>query len=1323
MRKSIIYFLFFALFTISIQSQEYYFKHFKVEDGLSHNTVLSSLQDNKGFMWFGTKNGLNRFDGYTFKLFQNNPNDPKSLWGNYVECVHEFNNEIWAGTDNGLFKYNEKLENFDIVENTVNIPILDIENDLKGNLWFIAGGTLNKYNPSTKDNVVFPADQFFYATDIIKTVTNEIWISSSNKLYKYENESNSFTNYELNIPDDIKLPFRINRLFSLNEKTILLGTQNHGVIAFNTVDKSITKFIPEITEPLYIRGFALKGDDELWIASESGIHIYNLKTHKYTNLKKNYNNPYALSDNAVYSLTVDNENGVWAGTYFGGVNYFPKQYTPFSKFFPKTSENSISGNAVREIHPDNYGNIWIGTEDAGLNKYNPQTGVFTNFTSKDKGSILSHYNIHALLPKDDKLWIGTFDHGIDIMDIKTSKIVKHFNVGETSSLLSNFVFAFYETVEKVIYAITTEGIQTYDKKNDKFNIVSAFPRNNFYTSFLEDKNGVLWAGTYSNGLFYFNPKTQEKGNYKYDGKKTSGIGHNHINGIFQDHKENLWVTTENGLNLFDTQLNDFKRFSTKDGFPSNVFYSIIEDENHKLWITTSNGLVVFDPETNSKKVYTKANGLLSDQFNYNSAYKDSNGRMYFGSVSGMISFNPKDFIKNSFRPPIYITGLQIDNQEVFVDQNNSPLKESITLLDHIKLDDSQSSFSINFATLSYAAPEITEYWYKLEGLNSDWIPLKKNNRVYFTKLAPGDYNFKVKSLNSNGVWSEEASDFKIELLPPYYATNVAYSIYFLLGSLCIFFGLRYYHKQTELKNNQKLKLVNDTKEKEIYQAKIEFFTNVSHEIRTPLTLIKSPLEKIIKKAQHLPELTDNLSIIKKNTNRLLDLVNQLLDFRKTEIEGMSLTFVETNISDLIRKTYNRFSEAIEDKGLNFNIQFPEEDVFAYVDAEGIKKILSNLFGNAIKYAEKNISINLSQSQNTMVELQVKNDGNLIPPHLKDKIFEPFYRVSGIDNQTGTGIGLSLAHSLAELHNGTLKLDTSDAKLNIFVLRLPIHQEKEFNLYNSKHTDKLINDNKEIEEYKKEGLKPTILLVEDNLDLLDFVSKDLSEDYFVIKATNGECAMDIIKEENIQLIVSDVTMPGIDGFTLCRKVKTCLESSHIPIILLTAKNAMTAKMEGLESGADAYIEKPFSIEYLKVQIANLIDNRKHIIEHYASSPLAHIRSIASTKTDEAFIKKLDETIDKNLNDPNLNVETLAEIMHMSRSTLYRKINDISNLSPNELINISRLKKAAELLKSGDYKIYEVAEIVGYNSSTSFGRNFQKQFEMTPTEYISNNPEVI
>ena len=459
--------------------------------------------------------------------------------------------------------------------------------------------------------------------------------------------------------------------------------------------------------------------------------------------------------------------------------------------------------------------------------------------------------------------------------------------------------------------------------------------------------------------------------------------------------------------------------------------------------------------------------------------------------------------------------------------------------------------------------------------------------------------------------------------------------------------------------------------------------------------------------------------MKKNSDRLLDLVNQLLDFRRAEIERVDLTFVETNISTLLQGTYERFSEAIKDKEVDFRLNLGEKDIYAHVDAEVLKKILSNLFGNAIKYSKKQVLVAL-KTDGTLLELSIKNDGNLIPAHLKERIFEPFYRVSGSDNenQMGTGIGLALARSLTDMHHGSLVLDTSDGAMNSFVLKLPVHQEKEFRLY--PETNRKTEPNQSVsDEVSLRNGESTVLLVEDSEELLDFVAKELKEAYFVLKASNGETALNLLKEENVQLVISDIMMPGMDGFTLCRKIKTNLETSHIPVILLTSKSAMSAKMEGLESGADAYIEKPFSVKHLKVHVANLIENRRHVMEHYASSPLAHIRSIASTKTDEAFIKKLDAVIYENMADHDLNVETLAEIMHMSRSTLYRKIKDISNLSPNELINITRLKKSAELLKTGKYRIFEVAEIVGYNSATSFGRNFQKQFEMPPSAYMNTD----
>ena len=1298
--------------------QEIYFQHYMVENGLSHNTILSSIQDHKGFLWFGTKNGLNRFDGYTFRLFQNNPDDPKSLKGSYIESLHENGNTLWVGTDSGLFKYNESLENFDYIEGTSDSQILDIENDGNGNLWFISGSTLNKYNLSTKEITEYPSDQYFNATDIHRLKNNDIWFASTNYIYHYEEDSDSFKEYALDVEADLKRPFRINELFGLDERTLLLGTQNHGVIAFDMVDEKLKKIAEITTERYYVRDFAKRGEDELWVASESGIHIYNLNTNDYSNLTKNYDNPYAISDNAVYTLTIDKENGVWAGTYFGGVNYNPNQYSPFTKHFPMSSQNSINGNAIREIRPDDYGNLWIGTEDAGLNKFNPTTGLFTNYTSKDKdkNGILTYYNIHGLLPVDDKLWIGMFDNGLDILDIKKDKIIRHYNIGKEGALRSNFVFALHKSKQDVIFVVTTFGIQTYDPSTDKFTLFEAFPENHHYTCFFEDDQGVLWAGTYSDGLYFYNPTTNKNGYFKYNPAIATSISNNHINGIFQDTESNIWVTTENGLNLLNADEQGFTKFSTKDGFPSNVFYGILEDHINNIWISTSNGLVEYDRKNDVKKIYTKSNGLKSDQFNYNSAYKDPNGRMYFGTVNGMVSFNPKDFKKNTYSPPIYITGLQINNKDVFVGQKDSPIQESISSLNNLILSPEQSSFSLEFAALSYTAPDDTEYWYKMVGLNNEWIYLQKDHKVYFTELAAGNYKFIVKSMNSSGVWGKETHELAIKVLPIFWKSNLAYGLYALLTGFLIFIGFRTYDQRIKTKNIQKIKQLNNRKEKEIYEAKIEFFTNVSHEIRTPLTLIKSPLEKVLKKSHELPDVRDNLAIIKKNTNRLLDLVNQLLDFRKTEIERVDLTYVETNVSELIHNTYERFSEAIRDKKVDFNLKLDDKEVIAFVDPEALKKILSNLFGNAIKYAENIVIVSLNSNESELT-LNLRNDGQLIPGHLKERIFEPFYRMSGTENQTGTGIGLALARSLTELHNGSLNLNTSDGTMNSFVLKLPIHQEKEFRL-RPKSAQNWVAD----ETISNVTISPNqgncILLVEDSEELLDFVAKELKEEYFVLKASNGETALKLLNEDNVQLVISDVMMPGINGFTLCKKIKTNLETSHIPVILLTSKSAMSAKMEGLESGADAYIEKPFSIKHLKVHIANLIENRKNIMEHYASSPLAHIRSIANTKTDETFIKKLDEVIYQNMSDSDLNVETLSEIMNMSRSTLYRKIKDISNLSPNELINIARLKKSAELLKSGKYRIFEVAEIVGYNSATSFGRNFQKQFEMTPSDYMND-----
>ena len=1314
--RTLTIFLTFILSFSMCEAQNRSFKQLKVEDGLSHNSVISMLQDDNGFLWFGTKDGLNRYDGYNFKVFRNEPDIENSLGSNFIRCLYQFNNFLWVGTDTGLFQYNDKTESFTLIESTKDKPVLDIEGDSNGNLWFIASGNLHKLPVSQKSSKEEVFDKF-YTSFITTNKEGEVFVSSSDLFYQYIPQNNSFKRIDLEANKGDLKNLIITTINAQSKDSIFIGTKNRGALLFNRKTNTLTPLLKENENPLFVREFLMKNSKELWIASESGIFIYNLVNGTYQNYKKNYNNPYSLSDNAIYSLVLDREDGVCFGTYFGGVNYYPKQYTPIDRYFPRVGENSISGNAIREIKKDSFGNIWIGTEDAGLNKFDPKTGDFQNYSSVRNQGILSHYNIYLIMPRKDELWIGTFEHGLDIMDIKTGKIKRHYGTSlQEGGMRSDFILYIYETRNKDVYILTSSGIHRYKPESKSFELIEGFPEIYHYTTFIEDNKGVLWAGTYWDGLFYYNPKTNDKGFYRFERNNKSSLSSNVINGLFEDSNNNLWITTENGLNLFNPKKNNFSRYTTEDGLPSNVTYSILEDNDSNLWISTSNGLVEFNTKKQEFKIFTKSNGLLSDQFNYSSAFKDKKGKMYFGSVNGLISFNPDEFKQNKYHPPIYITNIQINNQDVSVKKENSPLDTSITFSENIKLNNQQSTFTLEFASLSYTAPEMTKYWYKLEGLSDNWIPIGKNHQVSFNELPAGDYTFKVKALNSHGVWSSENSSLKIEILPPFLTSNFAYTFYTILLILFIFYLLRYYHRYNRDKNNNRIKELENDKEKEIYQAKIEFFTNIAHEIRTPLTLIKSPLEKLLSLKYKSMEIPKNLGIMERNTSRLLDLVNELLDFRKTEMKHVKLSFVEVNISQLMEETYIRFSQLIKDENIQFNIT-KQEDIYAFVDEEAIKKILSNLFSNAIKYCEYKVQVNLIQTEDQF-KIIVKNDGDKIPIELKKHIFEPFFRVPGETKKSGTGIGLSLAHSLAELHHGKLFININNTSLNEFILQIPLHQDNEFKAFQNKYKE--VEKSEKIRKFNKNS--SLILVAEDNVELADFIFNELSENYNVIVTSNGREAWKAICKYEVDIVLTDVMMPFKSGIELCKEIKEDIDKSHIPVILLTAKSALSAKIEGLESGADAYISKPFSLNHLQVQISNLLQNRKSIIGHYNSSPLAHLKSLSLAEGDKTFISQLDQQIDENLKDPNLNVEKLARLMNMSRSTLYRKIKDISNLSPNELIIETRLKKAAYLLKTSNLKIYEISEKVGFKSQSSFGRSFQKQFKMTASDFIEKENHI-
>ncbi|MDE3184340.1 MAG: histidine kinase [Bacteroidota bacterium] len=1025
-----------AFFQKDAYSQPYYFRHYQVENGLSNNTVYFISQDSKGFVWFATKDGLNRFDGFHFKVFRiNYPEDEKHLATDYFfSILPGKNGMLWVGAQSGLYKFNpekEKLEPF--IDSLSNIYDITIDN--KEQLWFISSNTICRFNFETNKLKEFNPLTYFRATSLCMSDDGEIWASTENGyLEKFNPDKETFTAFDIFSHSKTPSSRWVQKIRG-GDNSIFIGTTSQGLKLFDIATgsyKDILTYNRDKTT-IFVRDILKSADNEYWIATETGIFIYHCDTRTFTNLKKNYKDNYSLDDNAIYTLFKDKEGAIWAGTFFGGINYYDRQNALFIKYFPGSTEHPIYGNAVREICRDKFGNLWVGTEDGGLNKISAATGKLQNFKPTGKKNSIAYTNIHGVLADGNNLWIGTFEHGIDLMDIRTGEIKKHFSSKPgINGLRSNFALCFYRTSSGKILVGTSNGLYYYNRQKDEFFCPKEIPENIFITSLIESHNKLIWAGTNNDGVFWFNPVTHQSGHLFNEPGNKNSLNNNYVNDVFEDSNCNIWFSTEGGgLCQLDSSRKKFTEYTTRNGLPSNFIFKVLEDNNKNLWASTSRGLVHFRPGLKSPVVITQANGLLNNQFNYHSGYKDSTGRLYFGSVKGMISFMPDKISEHDFIPPVYITGMQVFSEDINPKKDSNLLQQAIVCTDKIKLPYYKSSISFDFAALSYISPEMTNYKYELEGLDKDWTILKTNRKVYFTNLSPGKYIFKIKA-SLNGVWrNQNEKHLTIIISPPIWATWWAYLIYTLIGILIFYYILNNYHNRQHEK-----------KEKEIYESKIDFFTNVAHEIRTPLTLIKGPVENLLEKKADIPEIKEDLDCLDRNTNRLTQLVSQVLDFRQTEVKKFTLDFTRVNVNELLKENYLSFKILAQKKGLDFDLILTSSPVFAQADAEALQKIFSNLISNAVKYAKKKVLIKIMpvEKEKNSFSIIFENDGFVIKKEFSEKIFEPFYRIKETKNQKGTGIGLALARSLTELHKGSLELIFMESDFNTFLLTLPLNTE-------------------------------------------------------------------------------------------------------------------------------------------------------------------------------------------------------------------------------------------------------------------------------------------
>ena len=1318
---------FFITIFCQAQSVEehYYFKNLSIRNGLSQNTVNAILQDRKGFMWLGTKDGLNRYDGLSFRKFKHDAANPRGIGNSFITSLYEdFNGNIWVGTDAGVYIYypeKEAFEEFDcqsLEKTRIERSVSMIAGDKQGRVWIaVEAQGMFCYDARQKLLRNYPLSEI---SSNIKCFTFDsggtLWLGFYGDGLYYSKD-NLATVHPYGSPEDGKREFEggvITKIVQGNYNCLYIGSVKEGVSELNLTSGQVRNLlaIDESGESIFCRDLLPYSDNELWIGTESGIYIYNLRTAQFIHLRASLYDSYSLSDNAIYALYKDREEGLWIGSYFGGVDYYPRQYTYFAKYYPKNIANSLHGKRVREFCRADDGTLWIGTEDGGLNHFNPKTKEF-HFFEPSAGFT----NIHGLCMDGSHLWVGTFSKGLRVIDTRTGVVLRTYTEGHTPhSLNDNSIFSICRTSAGEIYLGTLFGLLRYNRTQDNFDRIPEL-NGKFVYDIKEDSYGNLWLATYANGAYCYDVSVRRWKNYVFDAEDEKSLPYDKVLSVFEDSYRQIWLTTQGGgFCLFHPDTETFTRYGLKDGLPNDVVYQIVEDDDRFLWLTTNNGLVRFDPKTMEMKVFSTANGLPTNQFNYRSGFKDEAGNIYLGSINGFVAFDPRTFAENRQVPAVAITDFLLFNKEVSVGETDSPLKSSITFSDKVVLTADQNSFSFRIAALSYQAPRMNKLMYKLEGFDEGWLTIGESPLVTYSNLGYGDYVFKVKASNSDGVWNEQETSLHLSILPPFYLSGWAYCFYVLFFMGCLVCVIFYFKRRNYRKQHRQMEMLEQEKEREVYHAKIDFFTNVAHEIRTPLTLIKGPLENIILKKEVDSETKEDLYIMKQNTERLLNLTNQLLDFRKTETRGFRLNFTECDVVAVLRETYLRFTSLAKQKGLDFILELPQECFMADVNQEALTKIISNLLNNGVKYASTYLRISL-ETDEKVFHIRTFNDGEMIPDTMKEEIFKPFVRLDKEDEvTTGTGIGLALSRSLAELHQGSLMMEKGE-EVNCFCLTLPVNQDSTITL--SAENVSQVEENScgwEQEETDTKEKKPMILVVEDNPDMLAFIRKQLTTEYSVLTAMNGIEALAVLDNHYVNLVVSDVMMPQMDGFELCKTIKSDLSYSHIPVVLLTAKTNIQSKIEGLELGADAYIEKPFSVEYLLANISSLIHNREKLRQTFAKSPFVAANTMALTKADEEFIWKLNDIIQANLHNPEFSMEDMADALKMSRSSFYRKIKGVLDLSPNEYLRLERLKQAAQLLKEGKSRVNEICYTVGFNSPSYFSKCFLKQFGVLPKDFI-------
>lgn len=1304
-----------------------------IEQGLSNNAVTGIYKDSHGFVWIGTYDGLNRFDGSAVKIYRNVWGDNRSLSNNHINRIAGYANRVYVGSQNGPMCYDYADARFHPIlyrtagsnkSQKITNNVTALYSDAAGRIYigtdnaglFICDATDSIARQVTLGN----ANSWFSVQAITAGKDKQVWLFVRDKGLCRLDAASHIQEVDATLKS-------ANCLLTDDYKRIWIGADN-GLYVYDEGKRHINRLNNAGLTNENIADIRFSRPHLLWIGTNGGgVNILDTLNHRIKHMVSG-NKKGDLRSDAISMIYHDNEWRTWIATLRGGVNILDDNPAPFKLItHDPFNKNSVINNFILSFCEDEQHNLWIGTDGGGLSYWNRKTDQYTNYVhSGQPASLSSNFVVSVLKDKSNQIWVATFSGGIDRFDKASGSFAHYTCYNPYTKTEDKSLWKLFLDSRGNIWAGTTRGGALY-RYNRSANNFEVFDKDltNIHALF-EDHKGNLWAGDYSR-LIKIDIVAKK---HHYTDIR------NAVRSITEDSNGRLWLGTEGGgLLAYNSTNGELKRYTRAEGLPSNALLNVLIDNNGNLWGSTYNGLTEYNIKTGKFKNFYAADGLQSNQFNFNAALKLQSGELAFGGINGFNLFYPDSVKVLVHQPKLTITGLRINNKSI-EGPSKYTARQAIVDLKQIEIPYNEATLAIDYTALEYSFPDKISYAYYLHNWDHGWNDVGNFKTAYYTRLNEGTYILLIRATNTAGNWSDNVLRLKIIVLPPWYRTWWAWLIYIGIAVTLVYWYWQYRIRQTHLQYEIKIANLKVEKEKEANEKKLSFFTNVSHEFRTPLTLIINPIKDLLRQDKAHSE---ELNIVYRNARRLLGLVDHLLLFRKTESENADLKISKVNFADLSKDVYTCFLHQAKIKNISYQFENANDSIELYVDREKIEIALFNLISNAVKFTPDGGSIRIAIKQDErFVYFEIADSGIGITAEVGERLFDKFYQVKDANSlKTGFGIGLYLVKTFIENHSGTVNYkSTAGGGGTTFTLCLPKGKEhlaaypiiESANEGYSYAAEELIDyDNTEEKQAETNFAdlnllisdKQSILVIDDNKEIRTYIKKIFSAEYEVFEAENGERGLELIKKHLPDVIISDIVMPGLTGMELIRIVKQDSALSHIPIILLTGEAAPAIRLQGIEEGAVDFMNKPFDKDLLMARVKGIIKNKSELQNYFFSEITLKGKSRNVSEEHKDFLYRCIGIIENSLTDQELEVNAIAEKMGMSYSSLYKKIRQVTGQSINGFIRFVRLRKAAELMINTNCNVNEAAFRVGFNDIKYFREHFHKQFGINPSEFIKQH----